>query len=523
MHDQPFVLGTLDALRLWQEMLHGTQRGAQHAGNRATLEYLALWNETNSPFDGLLPLRCMDLNRSHWTLWSTAALGAMDHAGRQVAPWIRPPLVSVPTPPWGPLARSAILGLMAQELWMGYAVLRERGRWAPWLATSRDWELQHERGAHRVLAAAQSLGGSLIKAAQFASSRPDLLPLTYTKILSQLQDRVTPQPWPVIEQALIQELGQPIHRVFAEVDPQPVAAASIAQVHHARLHDGRRVALKVQYPDMQNLIEADLAAMEHILNGISRLEPELRLEPVLDYLRQTLPMEVDFLREARSGKQLGQLLASRRVVIPEVLESLSTSRLLVSDWVEGIKINDVQGLRRAGLDPRAVAEQLMDVYAEQLFQHGYFHADPHPGNLWVRPGPDGPVLVLLDHGLTGPLPEGLRRALKQAVGALMRGDFSALSRALAAAGLDLDPVQDADALLWLVDLLLGSHGLGEAGQPLTAGKDPAQLGRRLGSRIEGLPVELMRVGRGVGLLDGVLRQLAPGMNLLERMEPWLEA
>src|SRR5205814_1465223 len=159
------------------------------------------------------------------------------------------------------------------------------------LVKPRDWELQHQRSANRVLETAASLGGALIKACQFASSRPDLLPAVYIRTLAPLQDRMPPRSWSEIEKAITRELGQRPTDVFAQIEREPVAAASIAQVHRARLHDGREVAVKVQYPDIENLVATDLAVLEQIVKAIARLAPAIQLQPIVDYLQETLPLE----------------------------------------------------------------------------------------------------------------------------------------------------------------------------------------------------------------------------------------
>ncbi len=398
---------------------------------------------------------------------------------------------------------------VTSDVCRAYAALRERARWFPGLVRTEDWELAHRRAAGRLLDAAEALGGTLIKAGQFASTRPDLLPLAYTETLSGLQDRVPPQPWPVIEEAVSRGIGRAVPEVFAEFDREPIAAASIAQVHRARLRDGREVAVKVQYPGVAGLIEADLLALESIFGAISRLEPSVRLRPILDYLRWTLPLELDFRREARAIEDLRHALRHRAddVAVPDVVEGPSTDRILVMGLEKGVKVNDRQGLEAAGMDPREVAELLTDVYADQLFQRGVFHADPHPGNLLVRQGSEGPTLVLLDHGLTVRVEPDLVESLRGAILALESGDFEALFGSLQKAGLELGPEADLDTLLGLVGVLLGNERVDDDG-------DLGGFGLKLGSSVGGIPVELLLVGRAVGHIDSIARHLDPDIDTI---------
>jgi predicted unusual protein kinase regulating ubiquinone biosynthesis (AarF/ABC1/UbiB family) len=453
------------------------------------------------PLDAAFPARLGDLYRAQAFLWAGAGLAAGERLGRA-------PVGLGGSGGLAPSRRALVLGTVASELWSGYAALRERARWFPWLVSEEDWELQHRRGAGRVLDAAAALGGTLIKAGQFASTRPDLLPLAYTETLSGLQDRVPPQPWQVIDEAVSRELGRSVPEVFAEFDREPIAAASIAQVHRARLRDGREVAVKVQYPGIAGLIEADLSALESIFGAISRLEPSVRLRPILDYLRWTLPLELDFRREARAIEDLRRALEHRAddVAVPEVVEEPSTDRLLVMGLEKGVKVNDREGLVAAGMDPSEVAELLIDVYAEGLFRRGVFHADPHPGNLLARQGQGGPVLVLLDHGLTVRVEPDLVGSLRGVILALEEGDFEGLFASLQKAGLELGPDADLDVLLGLVGVLLGNERE-EAGNG-----DLGRFGLKLGSSVGGIPVELLLVGRAVGLIDGIARQLDPDID-----------
>jgi predicted unusual protein kinase regulating ubiquinone biosynthesis (AarF/ABC1/UbiB family) len=243
----------------------------------------------------------------------------------------------------------------------------------------------------------------------------------------------------------------------------------------------------------------------------------VNLQPILDYLRWTLPMELDFRREAGAIADLKKALADRDdVLIPEVVEGLNTERLLVMQLVEGVKITDREGLVNAGLDPRTVAEQLVEVYAEQLFQRGVFHADPHPGNLLVKPGPKGPVLVLLDHGLTVDVPPELVAAMQEAIEALTEGDFEALTAALRKAGLEVSADLDLETLLGLVGVLFGSDQTGEENEGANGqGGDLGQFGLSLGASIGHIPNDLLLVGRAIGLIDGIVRQLDPDLDTIE--------
>ncbi len=193
------------------------------------------------------------------------------------------------------------------------------------------------------------------------------------------------------------------------------------------------------------------------------------------------------------------------VIIPESIQELSTKRMLVMEFINGIKITDRTALVDAGISPSAVVRLLNDVYAEQIFRLGMLHADPHPGNLLVQPGPR---LVLLDHGLTVPLESTLVEALGEMVRALLVADFDRLTKALAEAGMRLDKQVDISTLLQLVGVLLGEE------QDKTA-LDTRDAGQQLGKSIGKIPVALILMGRALGLMDGIAKQLDPDINMLE--------
>ena len=453
----------------------------------------------------LFLVRVADLARSNTFLWAEAGLQVQERSTRALQVGQA-------------LSRSLVLATVAADILVGYTTLRERARWLPSLVKPRDWQMQHQRSANRVLETSASLGGALIKACQFASTRPDLLPMAYIRALAPLQDRMPPRSWNEIEKAITRELGRQPSEVFAEIGHEAVAAASIAQVHRARLHDGREVAVKVQYPDISNLIATDLAVLEQIVKAVARLAPSIQLQPIVDYLKETLPLELDFTREAEAMTSLRAALAHRPdALVPQVIPDLSTERLLVMEYAGGIKITDRAALEQAGISPHEVAQLLNDLYAEQILRLGILHADPHPGNLRVQPGPR---LVLLDHGLTVPLKPALVASLRKMVQSLTSGDFDGLAQALAGAGLKLEGEVDVTALLNLVGVLLGnSQSGGDAGDAdddeNDTGTDTIGVGMRIGRSIGAIPIDLLLVGRALGLLDGITRQLDPGMDTME--------
>jgi len=466
------------------------------AARHAIEETWAVFTNGTTPNPALFLARLTDLARSNAFLWTEAGLSVQEHATRVV-------------PVGQSLSRSLVMATVAADIFVGYTTLGERAKWLPALVKPRDWELQHQRSANRILETAISLGGALIKACQFASTRPDLLPAVYIRTLAPLQDRMPPRSWSEIEKAITRELGQRPTDVFAEIEREPVAAASIAQVHRARLHDGREVAVKVQYPDIENLVATDLAVLEQIVKAIARLAPAIQLQPIVDYLKETLPLELDFTYEAESMTSLRAALAHRAdALVPAVVPDLSTEHLIVMEYIHGIKITDREALEQAGISPHEVAWLLNDLYADQMLHLDILHADPHPGNLLVQPGPR---LVLLDHGLTVSLEPSLVDSLRQLVQALTSGDFGGVSRALAKAGLRLDGEVDITTLLNLVGVLLGKDQPGESGEDV----DAVDVGMQIGKSIGTIPTNLLLVGRTLGLLDGITKQLDPGMDTLE--------
>jgi ubiquinone biosynthesis protein len=246
----------------------------------------------------------------------------------------------------------------------------------------------------------EALGPTFIKLGQLLSTRSDLLPQPYLDALSRLQDRVEPFSFAQVEEIVSSELGVRLSKGFADFDSEPLAAASLGQVHRATLRDGRAVAVKVQRPNIRQIILEDLEAfaeMAVLLDRHTEMGRRIKFQDVVEEFRRTLLREVDYRREALNLVTLGNNLREySRILVPQPIEDYSTSRVLTMEYVAGTKITDLSPLARIDVDGKALGEDLTRAYLDQILVDGFFHADPHPGNLLITP--DG-RLALLDLGM----------------------------------------------------------------------------------------------------------------------------
>lgn len=283
------------------------------------------------------------------------------------------------------------------------------------------FERAHRRNARRLARGFSELRGVFIKMGQVLSVMGTFLPAAYGEELEQLQDRVPPRPFPEIRGRLVEAFGADALALFATFEEQPIAAASLAQVHRATARDGRRLAVKVLYPGVERLIQRDLAVLRSLLPVVRRLFPISHVERNLDQLEAMLARETDYGHERTNLARMREIFKTREdVVIPEVIDELTRGGVLAMSFEEGLKVTDVEAQRHSGIDPEAVARLLVEAYFVMLFDHGVFHADPHPGNFLVRPGPR---LVVLDFGAVEDVTPALSEGMKMVVlGAITRND-----------------------------------------------------------------------------------------------------
>jgi len=363
------------------------------------------------------------------------------------------------------------------------------------------------------------LGSAFIKVGQLLSARPDVLPADVVEELAHLQDRVPAFSFEVVQSLLEQELGERRAEII-DLEVTPLGSASLAQVHRASLRSGRQVVLKVQRPGLETLFRLDLEVLQQVAAAVQR---HPRWGAGRDWVgiakecRRVLLRELDFRQEAEHAARFRQQFFDDKAIrIPAVVWELSSRRVLCLDYVPGIKINDRQALLKVGIDPAAVAEKGAASYLQQLVRFGFFHADPHPGNLAVAP--DG-ALIYYDFGMMGQISERLRSRLGRMVRAAASRDATALVEELQQAGVIATGI-DTGPVRRLVRLMLN-----EALTPPFSANALEKLSGDLYDLVYGqpfrLPPELIFVMRALSTFEGVGRSLDPGFSLVSIARPYL--
>jgi predicted unusual protein kinase regulating ubiquinone biosynthesis (AarF/ABC1/UbiB family) len=383
------------------------------------------------------------------------------------------------------------------------------------------------RTAARLAATLGSLKGPFAKAGQFAASRHDLLPASVTAPLGALRDRVPPLPFPLVRAVVESELGAPLGTLFAAFDATPLGAASIAQVHEARLPDGERVAVKIQYPWLASSLRADLFWVGAALRMLARRGDLVDRERLFAEFAAGLREELDFVHEARVAHEIAANLAhDPRVVVPRVFPSHSSRRVITMSFAPAVRIDDRAGLARLGVAPRAVLEILARAYAKQVFVDGLFHADPHPGNLFVidEPGAaEHPRLLFVDFGLSRRLDPELRREMRLGIYAVLRRDRTAFLDGMQRMGMIAPGARPAveAAVDEMFGRLAGRGGaLAVPGAQVLSLKDEA---KRLLQQTPGLqlPHDLLLFAKTLSYVFALGAELDPEADLMQLSLPYL--
>ena len=390
------------------------------------------------------------------------------------------------------------------------------------------WSAFNRESAESIYEAAIELRGLILKGCQFIGSRADVLPPEYVEVLSQLQDRVPAHPFRVVRETVERELDAPLSENFASFEETPVAAASLAQVHRAVLHSGETVAVKVQYPEIASLVRSDLSNLRALFKAVGLLERDVDLMPLVDELGRQMPLELDFVNEAENSETVASYYSERDDVhVPRVHWELTTRRVLVSEFIPGIKINDMGALAAAGIDPNLVMKTLVEAYCEQIFGHGFFHADPHPGNLIVQAPAEGasaPRLVFIDFGLAKQLPKEFHHGILELVSALVEGSAERMAEALHELGFEtrdggLEALHDIARVVLETAIALRQQTWVDRDVAREASERLPRMIRE--NPIVRVPSHVVLLGRVIALLSGLGHSLGARIDMLQTVLPFV--
>ena len=381
-------------------------------------------------------------------------------------------------------------------------------------------DLARLSAAERMRLALEELGPTFIKLGQLLSTRPDVIPQAFVNEFEKLQDNVPSFPFEEVTSQLVRELGGPVEAFFAWIDPQPLAAASIAQVHRARLISGEEVAIKVRRPGIVEVVEADISALMSLAGLAERHVPGSEIYDPVGLVREfarTIRREMDFTREGHTIEKFrDNFTQTPWMVFPRVFWPQSARGVLTMEYVDGIKVSDQEKLDLQGLDRSLIARRGADAFLEMVLSHGFFHGDLHPGNVLILPDN---VICLLDHGIVGRLDESLKSFLTDILYAIVNRDMDEVVSLLLFAG-DISDNLDIRALKRdLSNFIDGYYEI-----PLKE----IEVGRMLMEFIEIITLyniriqpDLMLLAKSLVLVESMGRGLNPAFDMVEHLRPFI--
>ena len=374
------------------------------------------------------------------------------------------------------------------------------------------------------------LGVLMIKLGQFLSSRADILPERALAVLGSLQDEVPPAPFSHVVSVIEAELGKPVEQIFSVLERKATAAASLGQVHKGILAStGEEVAVKIQRPNIDQLVRMDLSTIKFVIWVINHLVDVGEFIDLMAFFREfkrTIYEEIDYVTEAANAKRFKEIFKDDPTIyIPRVHDEYVSRRVLVLEWVEGIKVNDYARLDAEHIDRLEVAKRTVRAYFHQFFNVGFFHADPHPGNIFVQKGTpgNGPIIVFVDFGMVGTLTKNMKKALKDLFLGFVTRDSHGLVKALGRLGFIGEGANMA-AIERGMELMMEQYygmSLGEARK-----LDMPEVAQDVENLLYGqpfqVPAQFAFIGRAIGTLSGVATGLAPAFNFVEVATPYAQ-
>ena len=360
----------------------------------------------------------------------------------------------------------------------------------------------------------EALGPTFVKVGQILSMRSEMLPQSFCDELSKLRADADPMPYQTVVDTVSQEYGRPIEEIFSSIDPKPLGSASLAQVHRATLITGEDVAVKVQRPGVRETMAQDVSIMRSLAKVAAKLFPDTQIidfKGVVEELWDTFEAETDSLIEARNLAAFKKFSQPYKYMdCPAPYPELCTEHVVVMDYVDGISVSHPGQLVAAGYDLKEIGTKLVDNYATQILDEGFFHADPHPGNIIVRGG----QIVLIDLGMTGRLDQRTRNVLKDMIFAVAKQDSPALADSLLRFAVASPDSEDYPSLLADLDMVIQEFGTVDLSELDIAAflTSLTQLASRHGIEI---PSSITTVGRALVTLEGLLDEFIPNVNMIQ--------
>ena len=381
------------------------------------------------------------------------------------------------------------------------------------VAVLRDRELLQGVTPVKVRQVLEDLGPTFVKLGQIISMRPDFLPNEYQAELTRLQSEVKPMDFSVVKEIVQREYNQSWDGIFASIDEHAMGSASIAQVHRASLLNGDRVVIKVQRPGIYEVMAKDIALLKRaisILNLVRDSDGVVNLESIVDEMWEIAKQEMDFLLEADHIEEFAHLNKDdENILCPKVNRQLTTQRILVMECMDGIPLDDGEGLQAACVDMERIGRRLGINYVKQMIDDGFFHADPHPGNIWVKDG----RIIWLDLGMMGRLSVRDRNSFRHAIMALVTNDVYGMKEAVLALGMPRGKV-DHIQLYDDVAALMAQYGDLDF-EHLKAGEVARKILMVLKSNNIAIPHGFSMFARGVMIMESVMTRCCPQVNFSE--------
>ena len=428
------------------------------------------------------------------------------------------------------LYRIVVIVTMAVKFFMQVYLLQRKWRDGGLTDASGAVERLLARQAVEFRRTALKLEGLTIKVGQFLSARADVMPQVFTSQLKDLVDRVPPAPWPAMKRILLSEWNVPLEQVFLSIEPTPIASASIADVYRAVLRDGTVVAVKIRRPNVVRLMRADFTALKIVLRLAKRFTNWGEMADLDALYRDFVAMterELDFRLERKHSERFRAMIERLQLEAsaPLCYEQWSTEQVLVMEWVDGVPISDQAWLERHQIDRESLIQRLIDVFFAQIFSEGFFHADPHPGNLLVSA--DG-TLHVIDFGMMGTIRDAVRQDMKLFLQGFIARDASKMATAFEGLGFlrtGAEPLDLQTLIKTGTDFFLEKDFSQVDEQTMV--EMLAFLREYVARNPLQLPAEFAFLGRAISIMSGVLAQIKPQIDYLEAVKPavdkWLGA